>query len=103
MEDSSLKRLYSQNGIAIATFFGGPLAAGYLIRQNFKALGKEREGLISIILGILFTVVLFVPLFALPEAVLDQIPNQVIPAIYTLIIYGIVEATQGKDLKVHKE
>lgn len=103
MENLTPNRLYSQKGISIATFFGGPLAAGYLIRQNFKALGKEREGLISIILGILFTVVLFVPLFTLPETVLDQIPNQLIPAIYTLIIYGIVEATQGKDLKVHKE
>lgn len=102
MEESTQGRLYSQKGIAIATFFGDSVAAGYLIGKNFKALGKEREGLFSIILGILFTVVLFVALFTLPETVLDQIPNQLIPAVYTLIIYGIVETTQGKDLKVYK-
>lgn len=41
--EGSNKKLYSQKGISIATFFGGPLAAGYLIRQNFIALGKEPE------------------------------------------------------------
>lgn len=102
MEESK-KKLYSQKGISIATFFGGPLAAGYLIRKNFKALDKEREGLISIILGIIFTAAVFVPLFMLPEEIIDKIPNQLIPGIYTLIIYGIVEAVQGKDLKIHKE
>jgi hypothetical protein len=102
MEESTEKKLYSQKGISIATFFGGPLAAGYLIRQNFKALGKEREGLVSVILGILFTVLVIAPLFMLPEEIIDKIPNQLIPAIYTLIIYGIVEAVQGKDLKIHK-
>ncbi len=103
MEEPTTKKLYSQKGISIATFFGGPLAAGYLIRQNFKALGKEREGLFSIILGILFTAAVFVPLFMLPEEIIDKIPNQLIPGIYTLIIYGIVEIIQGKDLKIHKD
>lgn len=103
MEEPTKKKLYSQKGISIATFFGGPLAAGYLIRHNFKALGKEQEGLISIILGILFTSAVFVPLFMLPEETIDKIPNQLIPGIYTLIIYGIVEVVQGKDLKFYKE
>lgn len=103
MEDTTNRKLYSQKGISIATLFGGPLAAGYLIRQNFISLGKEREGLVSVILGILFTVAVFVPLFMLPEEIVDKIPNQLIPAIYTLIIYVIVEAIQGKELHKHKE
>ena len=103
MEESKSIKLYTQQGISIATFFGGPLAAGYLIRQNFIALDKEREGLFAMILGILFTGAIFVPLFVLPEETIDKIPNQLIPAIYTAIIYGIVQAIQGKDLKKHKE
>ena len=103
MEESEDKKLFTQKGISIATFLGGPLAAGYLIRQNFRALGKEPEALVSIILGILLTAATFIPLFLLPEEVIDKIPNQLIPAIYTLIIYGIVEVIQGKDLKRHQE
>ena len=103
MEASEDKKLFTQKGISIATFFGGPLAAGYLIRENFRSLGKEREALIAIILGILLTAVIFVPLYMLPEEIIDKIPNQLIPAIYTLMIYGIVELVQGKDLKKHQE
>ncbi len=77
------KKLFTQKGISIATFLGGPLAAGYLVRQNFRALGKETEALISIILGILLTAATFIPLFMLPEDIVDKIPNQLIPAIYT--------------------
>jgi len=97
------KKLFTQKGISIATFLGGPLAAGYLVRQNFRALGKETEALISIILGILLTAATFIPLFMLPEDIVDKIPNQLIPAIYTLMIYGVVELVQGKDLKRYKE
>lgn len=97
------KKLFTQKGISIATFLGGPLAAGYLVRQNFRALGKVTEALISIILGILLTAATFIPLFMLPEDIVDKIPNQLIPAIYTLMIYGIVELVQGKDLKRYKE
>lgn len=103
MKETNSKKLFSQKGIAIATFFGGPLAAGYLIRQNFISLGKEREGLVSIILGIVITTVIFSLLFMLPDNIVDKIPNQLLPAIYTAIIYAIVESVQGKNLKSHKE
>ena len=103
MEETNSKKLYSQKGIAIATFFGGPLAAGYLVRQNFINLGRDREGLVAIILGIVFTTIMFSLLFALPENIVDKIPNQLFPLIYTLIIYAIVESVQGKNLKAFKE
>jgi len=80
-----------------------PIGQKTVVADSHKAFGKEREGLISIILGLLFTAAVFVPLFMLPEEIIDKIPNQLIPGIYTLIIYGIVEAIQGKDLKIHKE
>ena len=98
--DTSTK-LYSQKAIAIATFFGGPLAAGILIRTNFINLNKEREGLNALILGVLSTLLLFGGIFALPENIVDKIPNSVLPAVYTGIIYLIVEKIQGNDLKQH--
>lgn len=96
-------KLYSSKSISGATFLGGPLAAGYLISENFKALDKPDEGRKSLIIGILTTIILFGGMFMLPEKIIDKIPSQLIPLIYTGIIWGIVEWTQGETLKVHKE
>lgn len=96
-------KLYSSKAISGATFLGGPLAAGYLISENLKALNKPDEGRKSLIIGIITTVVLFGGIFMLPEKIIDKIPNQLFPLIYTGIIYGIVEWTQGDILKAHKE
>ena len=39
----------------------------------------------------------------IPEQILDKVPRQLIPIIYTAIVWGIVEWKQGDILKVHKE
>ena len=96
-------KLYSQRAIAIATYFGGPLAAGILIRKNSLNLGREKEGLVALIIGIVSTILLFWGIFQIPEPIMDKIPNVLIPAIYTGIIYLIVEKIHGQILKKHKE
>ncbi|REE01047.1 hypothetical protein [Marinoscillum furvescens] len=103
VQPNTNRKLYTQNGISIATFLGGPAAAGHLIRLNYRRLGKEREGLIALILGIIATAAIFAGLFSLPESTVDNIPQQLIPAIYTAIIYGIVQWLQGKELKAASE
>lgn len=95
--------LYSQRAISIATYFGGPLAAGILARQNFINLGKDELGKNSLIIGIVSTILLFVGIFSVPEEIIDKVPNAVIPLIYTGIIYLIIEKYQGIELKEHKE
>lgn len=96
-------KLYSQKAIGIATFLGGPLAAGFLIRRNFINLNKERAGLTALLLGFVSTFALLAAIFMVPENVIDSVPNSLIPAIYTGIIYLIVEKIQGTDLKAHAE
>lgn len=95
--------LYSPLAIGGATFLGGPLAAGYLISENFRALKKTRAAGISLVAGIITTIVIFGALFMLPENMVDSIPNQVIPVIYMGIIWSILSRTQGAILKLHKE
>lgn len=97
------KKFYSQRAISITTFFGGPLAAGILIRENFKSLNKEKQGKNALFIGIASTILIYTGLFALPEQIIDKLSSAIIPAIYTGIIYWIVEKTQGKILKSHKE
>ena len=97
------KKFYSQRAISITTYFGGPLAAGILIRENYKNLGKDKQGINALIIGIVSTFLIFAGLFAIPENIIEKVPNAFIPLIYTGIIYLIVEKIQGKELKSHKE
>lgn len=96
-------KLYSQKAIGIATFFGGPMAAGYLVKKNYQSLGQESHAKKAFLIGIVSTLLLFAGIFSIPESIIDKIPNAVIPAIYTGIIYLIVEKIQGQNLKEHLE
>jgi hypothetical protein len=101
MEQS--KKFYSQTAITIATYFGGPLAAGYLVKKNFDTLEQPENGKKALILGVVSTILLFIGIFSIPEPIIDNIPNALIPLIYTGIIYWIVEKLHGEILKSHKE
>lgn len=101
--DTKNVKLYSAKAINGATFLGGPLAAGYMISENFKALDKSNEGRASLVIGIIVTILLFGGLYMIPENTINKIPKQLIPLIYTAIIWGIVEWKQGEVLKAHKE
>ncbi len=96
-------KLYSQRAISIATFFGSPLAAAYLIKKNYEALNEDEKARKAFLVGIFSTMALFALIFSIPEAIIDRIPNMVIPAIYTGIIYSWVERYQGKAIKEHLE
>lgn len=97
------KALYSQKGIGIATFLGSPFASSVLIRHNYVQLGDERKGKIAILLGAAFTIAMFVTIFSIPESAIDKIPQQIIPSIYTVIVYFIVDKLQGERLKQFEE
>lgn len=97
------KKFYSQNGISIATYFGGPLAAGYLVKKNYETLGQPEKGKKAFIIGIISTILLFGGIFAIPESIIYKMPNVLIPLIYTGLIYFIVERIHGEVFKLHKE
>jgi hypothetical protein len=96
-------KFYSQKAIGIATFIGSPLAAGYLIRENFITLNNHDKGTKALLIGIISTILLFTGIFMIPESIIEAFPNQLLPAIYTGIIYLIVENIHGTILNKHKE
>ncbi len=97
------KKLYNQQKILIATFFGGPLAAGILIRKNYMNMGEPQKGLAALIIGIIVTILLFAGIFSLPETTVSKIPGVIIPAIYIAIIGLIVNYSQGKAIEAHRD
>ncbi|MFA8450244.1 MAG: hypothetical protein ACEPOW_06095 [Bacteroidales bacterium] len=101
MEENKI--LYSNEAISIATFLGGPLAAGYLFKKNYEAFSQEEKGRKAFFIGLISTVLIFVGVFFIPDDIKDKIPGALIPAFYTLMIHFIFEKTQGGWLKEHKE
>ena len=61
---SQLPQLYSLRAIGIATFFGSLLAGGYLISENYRALGMKQLGYIALAISLLA--------FCLSSSVLGQ-------------------------------
>lgn len=96
-------KLYSLKAISVATYLGGPLAAGILARRNFYNLGNEQAGKHAMVLGIISTLVIFGIIFSIPDAIIDKVPNALIPLIYTLVIYWVIEKTQGAQIKEHEK
>lgn|SRR5690606_24485297 len=102
MTEEINKKLFSSNSIRIATFIGGPLAFGYMMRRNCITLGQNQKGKIILILSIIFTVLLILSLLLLPEAFLVKVPNYLIPLLYTGIAFIIIEKVHGNILENHK-
>ena len=50
MENHSQK-IFTNKAISAATFFGGPIAAGFLISKNYKAFGNDNAARNSIFIG----------------------------------------------------
>jgi len=100
MEES--KKLFSQKAISIATFFGGPAAAGYLIKKNYDAFDQQEQGKTAFVIGLVITLLLIILFYTLPDSVSDKIPNAVLPAIYSAVVYWLVDKTQGARIEAHE-
>ena len=94
----STKRIYKDRAIWVATYLGGPLVAGYLISENFKAFNEIDKAKKTWIYTIIVTIIIFGGFFSIPEGILESVPRYFIPLIYTAIAYFLVEHFQGKNI-----
>ena len=98
MENNDLK-IFTNKAISIATFFGGPLAAGILISKNFKVFGNENAARNSIFIGIISTILLLTGGFFIPENNVLKSLQALIPTICTALVYFLVEKLQGQKIR----
>ena len=94
--------IFSSKEIVSASFFGGPVTAGFLMSKNFKAFGDNTSASKSVFLGIAFTAILYSILFSVPEESMEKIPNALIPVFYTAIILILVERIQGEKIRQYR-
>lgn len=92
-------KVYKDTAVSVGTFLGGPMAAGYLVGENYKTFGERGKRWAAFAIGIAATVLLFSLLFFVPY--LDKIPNMVFPVVYTWITYFIVRLLQGEEINAH--
>ncbi|MBF7092488.1 hypothetical protein IUY40_13195 [Flavobacterium sp. ALJ2] len=93
------QKIYKDRAIWVGTFLGGPLAAGYLIAENFKAFNETQKAKTTWIIAIIATIIIFGGIFLIPEDV--TIPNQIIPLVYTGIAFYCVQHYQGQKINEH--
>lgn len=92
-------RIYRAKAIYVGTFLGGPLVAGYLMAENYKVFEETEKVRTTWIYSVIATILIFGGIFLIPETV--NIPNQIIPLVYTVIAYSLVKQYQGQKIEAH--
>ncbi|MEQ9442831.1 MAG: hypothetical protein RIG62_27570 [Cyclobacteriaceae bacterium] len=89
-----MKKVYSAIGVRLGTFIGGPLAGGYLLSQNFKAIGRADLARRTQVLGMLITVAFLSALAAAPEGATDKIPGVIFPLLFMFLANRLFDRYQ---------
>lgn len=97
--DIQNQKVYKDRTIWVGSFLGGPLTAGYLIAENFKTFGETDKTKKAWFYTIIATIIIFGGVFLIPEDF--NVPNIIIPLIYSAIAYFIVQHFQGANIKEH--
>lgn len=92
-------KIYKDKAFWVGTFLGGPLVAGYLFSENFKALGQPEKVKPTWIIMIIAIVVIFGGIFLIPDNI--NIPNQIISILYTAIAFGLFKKYQEEKAAEH--
>ncbi|QCK15639.1 hypothetical protein [Mangrovivirga cuniculi] len=90
-------KVYKDRAFWVGTFLGGPLVAGYLFAENFKALGQPEKVKPTWVIAIIVTIILFGGIFLVPENI--TIPNQIIPIVYTAITFALFKKIQEEKVE----
>jgi archaellum biogenesis protein FlaJ (TadC family) len=91
-------KLYSPRQATMASFFGGPLAALQVLRENFLALEQPERSRTALRWGLAFVVALLMILPFLPE----KFPNTIIPLAYSVAVGEFVKIYQLSKEKIRE-
>jgi hypothetical protein len=91
--DEQLK-IWSVFQISLGSYLAGPIGAGYLLGQNFKAMGREDLAKKIRLAGAAFTFLLLLFLFLVPDEMFEKIPKMFVPIAYTAMVTAFAEGYQ---------
>lgn len=83
-------KMFSPVQAGVAAFIGGPLAATYVIRQNFLALGNADQARKAMTWGLLLSILVVLLLPFVP----DKMPNSAASIVYLVVTGQVVRKYQ---------
>lgn len=83
-------QIYTPNQIALGSYWGGPLAALYFLRQNYSELGHFSYAKMTLLWGVVISIIFILLIPFLPE----ETPNSLLPLVYCLTARQLAESTQ---------
>jgi len=93
------QKLYKSNAIRIGTFIGGPLIAGYMIAENFRAFDEPEKAKKTWIYTIAATILIFGVAFLIPNN--NRSGEYIVPLIYAWTAYSVAQYYQGSNITSH--
>ncbi len=90
-------KVYKVNAMWLATFLGGPLAAGYIFTQNYKAMGEARLARISLTITLVVSSLLFSIALFVPEG--SILSSRFLPILTVIIAQSLCKRLQGAKLE----
>lgn len=85
-------KLYSTTQVGVGTFLFGPLAAMFYLKHNFNALERRNMAQKVVAGSLIYTFVLSVIIYFLPE----DAPNSIIPAVNLAVVLSIMQSNGMK-------
>lgn len=90
--------LFDANAVALATFFGTPVAGASLMALNYRRLGKGGKSIAAILIGLAVSAVVVLLAWNLPRSATTPIA-----LILLIAIQRIARSLQGAAVKEHAE
>lgn len=90
-------KVYKVNAMWLATFLGGPLAAGYIFTQNYKAMGEARLARISLTITLVVSSLLFSIALFVPEG--SILSSRFLPILTVVVAQSLCKRLQGAKLE----
>ena len=91
------KKLYNERAVMVGTLIGGPIVAGYLLSENYKALDQREK----VNKTWLFTIIGFVIILILAYITPNRVPSFIFPILYSVIAQFLAQRFQGDQIKGH--
>ncbi|QEM12623.1 hypothetical protein [Mucilaginibacter rubeus] len=98
-EKEEKSKIYTLNSIRIVTFLFGPLAAGYLVSQNYKAFDQREKVTATWIIAVVALIA--VVGLAIFTSGIERFPKFVFPLAYAWGTFLLVQKFQGEQMKEH--
>lgn len=98
-EQIPVEKVYKDKEVWVAAYLGGPLTAGYMIAQNYKAFGEKQKARKTLGSGATVLAAMIVFVFFVPYG--ERIPNFIYAILYAGTSYSLVRILQGEKIRAH--